>query len=60
MEVMETMTSKYRHIEIIEDKRCPGDWRVEAVGLDGEVYVAIFSGPGAKLEAEKYLTWRYG
>ena len=51
---------KYRHIEIIEDKGCPGDWRVEAVGLDGEVHIAIFSGPGAKVEAEKYLAWRYG
>ncbi len=60
MMVMGKRTSRNRHIEIIEDKRCPGDWRVEAIGPDGEVHVAIFSGPEAKTEAEKYLVWRYG
>ena len=47
-------------IEVIEDTRCPGDWRVEAVGADGECYVAIFSGPRAETRAREYARWRYG
>jgi hypothetical protein len=39
-----------------EDKRNPGDWRVEAIDFDdeGKVYVAIFSGPDAQARAEEY------
>ena len=42
--------------ECIEDMRSPGDWRVEAIDHDheGQVYVAIFSGPNAQDRAEEY------
>jgi len=43
-----------------EDKRNPGDWRVEAVDFEdeGKVYVAIFSGPNAQERAEEYAEWK--
>jgi hypothetical protein len=38
-----------------EDGRTPGDWRVEAIDQDeGDVYVAVFSGPGSRERAEEY------
>ena len=39
-----------------EDKKNPGDWRVEANDYENEgaVYVTIFSGPGAKERAKEY------
>ena len=46
--------------EVIEDRQHPGHWRVEAINHegDGEVYVAIFSGPGARERAEEYAAWK--
>ncbi len=40
----------------IEDKKTPGDWRVEAIDHEheGAVYVTIFSGPDAKERAKEY------
>ncbi len=48
------------HYEVIEDKNTPDTWRVEAIGhtSDGEVYVAIFSGPGARDRAMEYGDWK--
>jgi hypothetical protein len=42
--------------ECIEDRHHPGDWRVEAIDHDneGQIYVAIFSGPEAQERAEEY------
>jgi len=40
--------------EISERKNAPGEWGVERIGGDGEVYMAIFSGPEAKERAENY------
>lgn len=40
--------------EVVESREVPGEWRAEAVGDDGECYVAIFSGPDAKDRAEEY------
>jgi hypothetical protein len=36
------------------------EWRVEAINHegDGEIYVAIFSGPDAKRRAEGYAAWK--
>ncbi len=41
------------------------EWRVEAVnypelglGGDGEIYVAIFSGPNAEGRAREYAVWK--
>lgn len=35
------------------------EWRVEAINHegDGEIYVAIFSGPDSKRRAEGYAAW---
>jgi hypothetical protein len=46
--------------EVIEDQDVPGQWRVEAINYDGdgEVYVAIFSGPKARDRAEEYADWK--
>jgi hypothetical protein len=43
-----------------EDKLNPGDWRVEATDFEneGNVYVAIFSGPDAHARAEEYARWK--
>jgi hypothetical protein len=42
--------------ECIEDKQNRGDWRVEAIDHEneGQVYVAIFSGPDARERAQEY------
>lgn len=34
------------------------EWVVEATGYDGEVYVALFSGPDARVRAEEYSDWK--
>ena len=47
--------------EVSESKRYPGDeWHVEAINYDGdgEIYVAIFSGPDAQRLAEEYAAWK--
>ena len=45
--------------KIFEDRRCPGDWRVEWVDDDGAVEVAIFSGRNARERALRYAERRY-
>lgn len=44
----------------VEDKRTPGEWRVEAMDFDneGKVYVTIFSGPESRQRAEEYAEWK--
>lgn len=48
--------------EVIGDRTTDsGDvWRVEAINYegDGEVYVAVFSGPGAEERAHEYADWK--
>jgi hypothetical protein len=43
-----------------EDRKVPGDWRVEAFDPEheGECYLAIFSGPDARQRAEEYAAWK--
>lgn len=43
-------------VEVIQDKISFGVWRVESVNheLDGEIYVTMFSGPTARLQADRY------
>lgn len=45
--------------EIIEDRFLTSTYRVEAINDagDGEIYVAVFSGPCAKERAEDYAAW---
>jgi hypothetical protein len=44
--------------ELAESDGYSGEWRVEAIGPDGEVYVSIFSGPKAKERAAEYAEWK--
>jgi len=46
--------------EVLEDRQYPGHWRVEAINHegDGEVYVAVFSGPEAEQRAKEYAAWQ--
>ena len=51
--------------EVVEDRHSPGMWRVEAVDYgpplgdgEGEIYVAIFSGPNAEGRAREYAIWK--
>lgn len=39
---------------------CPDEWFVEATDEEsvGEVYVALFSGPGARERAKEYAAWK--
>jgi hypothetical protein len=36
------------------------DWRVEAIDFEneGNVYIALFSGPDARARAEEYAQWK--
>lgn len=44
--------------EVAESQHTPGEFVVEAVGQDGEVYVAIFAGPDAEARAREYADWK--
>lgn len=46
--------------EFIESRFCPGEWVVEAIGEDGAIYAAIFSGYYAKDRATEYAAWKNG
>ena len=43
-------------VEVVERQDSPGSWGVEAINVDGdgEIYMAIFSGPDAKERAHEY------
>jgi len=45
--------------EAFQDKSS-SDWRVEAVDFEneGNVYIAIFSGPDAQARAAEYVQWK--
>ena len=40
--------------EVAECKLHNGEWLVETIGSDGEVYMARFSGPDSELRARRY------
>ena len=46
--------------EAFQDKQQAEDWRVEAIDYDseGECYVTIFSGPGARKRAREYAEFK--
>jgi hypothetical protein len=44
--------------EVIEDRRYPSEWRVEAIDEEGSCYVTLFSGPEAKERAQEYAAWK--
>ena len=49
-------------VEVVERRDTPGAWAVEAINSagDGEIYMAVFSGPAAKDRAVEYATLKYG
>jgi len=49
-------------VEVVERRDTPGAWGVEAIDSanDGEIYMAVFSGPQAKDRAEEYARLKYG
>jgi hypothetical protein len=48
--------------EVSASRGVADEWRVEAIdeGSEGQVYVAIFSGPRARERAEEYAEWKRG
>lgn len=46
--------------EVQQSRLTPDEWVVEAIDheSEGEVYAALFSGPGAKERAEEYAAWK--
>jgi hypothetical protein len=52
MKMMNNRPSGHIYIETTEDEECHWDSRIEAIGLNGEVYVAVFTGSKAETEAE--------
>ena len=48
--------------EVKESSFSPGEWVVEAINYsgDGEVYMAVFSGPAARKRAKEYAQWKSG
>ena len=46
--------------KVFEDRRVPGDWRVEWFDDDGGCEVAIFSGPNAREWALGHADRQYG
>ncbi|MNQ97414.1 hypothetical protein D3C85_1130620 [compost metagenome] len=49
-------------VAVAERTNAPGTWGVEAIdtGSEGEIYVALFSGPDAEARAKAYATFAYG
>lgn len=47
-------------VTVEEWKGALGAWTVEAIGLDGEIYQAIFAGPDAQRRAHEYARREYG
>ena len=49
-------------VKVSERRDIPGAWAVEAINIDGdgEVYMAVFSGPDARGRAEEYASMKYG
>lgn len=46
--------------EVTKSNNTVNEWRVEAIDFDedGEIYVAMFSGPHARERAEEYAAWK--
>lgn len=46
--------------DIAESKDFPGEWRVEAINVEGygECYITLFSGPLAQERAQEYMAWK--
>ena len=49
-----------RQVEVVERSDATGAWLVEAIGANGEIYHAVFTGPGAADRAREYAVFKYG
>ncbi len=49
-------------VAVVERRDTPGAWAVEAIDYDseGDVYLAVFSGPQAQQRAREYAGMKYG
>ena len=58
----QTQPEQALEVEVVERRDTPGAWGVEAINAigDGEIYMAIFSGPQAKERAIEYADMKYG
>jgi hypothetical protein len=48
------------NFEMVESRSFPGEWHVEAIGFDGEIFMVVFSGPTpgqAEGMAREYMEW---
>jgi hypothetical protein len=45
--------------KVFEDRKWPGDWRVEKFDEDGGAEITIFSGLNARERAIQHADWRY-
>jgi len=54
------MFNRSFYYEYVADNSHPGDYRVEAIDVDGdgEVFTAIFTGPDARFRAQEYADWK--
>ena len=46
--------------EVARSRGMQDEWRVEAINEqgEGEIYIALFSGPEAQSRAEEYAAWK--
>lgn len=49
-----------RQVEVVERSDDKGSWMVEAIGPNGEIYHAVFTGPDAADRAREYAVFKYG
>lgn len=56
------MNSSDLKFEVARSRDADDEWRVEAINHagDGEVFVALFSGPRAMERALEYADWKNG
>jgi hypothetical protein len=55
-----TKTPPIEPAHVFEDRRMPGQWRVEWFDDDGRCELEIFTGPDARRQALRFATRRYG
>lgn len=44
--------------EVLESRTHPGEWIVQAIGPDGEIYRTIFDYTDAESRAREYAEWK--
>ena len=59
---MATKTQTAVRYEVVQTRDVMDEWRVEGIDhdADGQIYVALFSGPQAKERAKEYAQFKNG